>query len=35
MGDALRERMSRYDVLHAGAVDGADGGPAMWPEPRQ
>jgi DNA-binding MurR/RpiR family transcriptional regulator len=35
MGDALRERMSRYDVLHAGAVDGADGGPLMWPEPRQ
>lgn len=35
MGDALRERMSRYDVLHAGAVDGADGGPAIWPEARQ
>jgi DNA-binding MurR/RpiR family transcriptional regulator len=35
MGDALAERMSRYDVLHEGAVDGVDGKPAMWPEPRQ
>lgn len=35
MGDAPRERMSRYDALHGGAVDGTDGEPAMWPEARQ
>lgn len=35
MGDAPRERMSRYDALHGGAVDGTNGEPAMWPEARQ
>ena len=35
MGGALSERMGRYDALHGGAVDGTDGGPAMWPEARQ
>jgi DNA-binding MurR/RpiR family transcriptional regulator len=35
MGGAPRERMSRYDALHGGAVDGMDGGPAIWPEARQ
>jgi DNA-binding MurR/RpiR family transcriptional regulator len=35
MGDAPTERMSRYDALHSGAVDGTDGRPTIWPEARR